>query len=446
MSNDSAQPQPGSGDRPAPAEPIRRSRTDRRVAGVCGGLGRHFNVDPVVFRIVLGVLAVFGGMGVLLYGLGWLLLPEEGDEPLLRRVGSGRIDSGTAVAVVTTVIGGIVFFSYLEGGFGSSFPLLMVAALVLFLAWTDNRRRQPAAVPRTAATAAVDDPADPTSPTTAWWREGASETGWKPWSAADTREVVDKATASAASAVDEAAKTYETAYGKAYEASYTRAYDKAWQPPGDSAKRTDPSGDRPNRYVATAVFSLAVVVGGILWGIDALDLAEIGWKAGIAAVIGVLGLGLVAGSLFGRTRGLILPAALLTYLLIAVTSWNVPLEGPSGERDIRPTAVSEVRDPIRMTAGQLDLNLRDLPLDPAKPVRVEASVVMGQIRLNLPADARIVFTGHTKYGDLVLPDGRDSGISQGRDAVLEPLRLPSRGTIEVDLKVGAGEIKVTRDA
>ena len=66
--------------RPTPRPPLRRSIADRKVAGVAGGLGRYFNVDPLIFRVVFVTLAIFGGSGLLLYAVGWLLVPEDGDK------------------------------------------------------------------------------------------------------------------------------------------------------------------------------------------------------------------------------------------------------------------------------------------------------------------------------------------------------------------------------
>jgi phage shock protein C len=51
-------------DRPA-TRLLRRSRDDRVIAGVCGGLGRYLQVDPVLLRIALVILTVSGGLGVL---------------------------------------------------------------------------------------------------------------------------------------------------------------------------------------------------------------------------------------------------------------------------------------------------------------------------------------------------------------------------------------------
>src|SRR6185503_20377969 len=56
-----------------------RSRRNRLIAGVAGGLGRYFRVDPIFFRIGFVALAFFGGVGFILYGALWLLVPVEGE-------------------------------------------------------------------------------------------------------------------------------------------------------------------------------------------------------------------------------------------------------------------------------------------------------------------------------------------------------------------------------
>jgi phage shock protein PspC (stress-responsive transcriptional regulator) len=55
-----------------------RSRRGRLIGGVCSGLGAHFNVDPLLFRIAFVGLAIFSGVGVVLYLAILLLVPEEG--------------------------------------------------------------------------------------------------------------------------------------------------------------------------------------------------------------------------------------------------------------------------------------------------------------------------------------------------------------------------------
>lgn len=69
-------------------KPLRRSKSDRRLAGVCAGFGNHWNIDPLKIRLVVGSLAIAGiftaGISTMLlialYVFAWLLVPEEQDD------------------------------------------------------------------------------------------------------------------------------------------------------------------------------------------------------------------------------------------------------------------------------------------------------------------------------------------------------------------------------
>jgi phage shock protein C len=63
--------------RAEPVKLLRRSRTDRVFAGVCGGLGQYLGIDPVLLRIAMALLVLGAGTGVLLYFIGWIAIPEE---------------------------------------------------------------------------------------------------------------------------------------------------------------------------------------------------------------------------------------------------------------------------------------------------------------------------------------------------------------------------------
>jgi phage shock protein C len=54
-----------------------RSRTDRKLAGVCGGLAQYFNTDATLIRVLFVVLALLGGPGLVIYLLMWILVLEE---------------------------------------------------------------------------------------------------------------------------------------------------------------------------------------------------------------------------------------------------------------------------------------------------------------------------------------------------------------------------------
>jgi phage shock protein C len=60
------------------AQSLHRSSSDRVIAGVCGGLGAYFGVNPIVFRILFVLLALPGGApGILPYFILWLVMPQR---------------------------------------------------------------------------------------------------------------------------------------------------------------------------------------------------------------------------------------------------------------------------------------------------------------------------------------------------------------------------------
>lgn len=54
-----------------------RSRTDRWLSGVCGGLGKYFNVDPTLVRVLFAVALIFAGTSLLVYIILIVVMPEE---------------------------------------------------------------------------------------------------------------------------------------------------------------------------------------------------------------------------------------------------------------------------------------------------------------------------------------------------------------------------------
>lgn len=68
---------PPSGTPPRVEKKLMRSRTDHKIAGVCGGLGNYMDVDPTLIRLVWVLLIFFGGTGVLAYIIAWIVMPEE---------------------------------------------------------------------------------------------------------------------------------------------------------------------------------------------------------------------------------------------------------------------------------------------------------------------------------------------------------------------------------
>ena len=57
-----------------------RMREGRVVAGVCAGLAAYFGIDPTLVRLAFALFTIFGGAGVLLYLIAWIVIPEEGGD------------------------------------------------------------------------------------------------------------------------------------------------------------------------------------------------------------------------------------------------------------------------------------------------------------------------------------------------------------------------------
>ena len=60
-----------------PARKLYRSKTNRQLAGVCGGLAQYFNLDVTLVRVLFVLLAVLGGSGLVLYIAMWIIVPQE---------------------------------------------------------------------------------------------------------------------------------------------------------------------------------------------------------------------------------------------------------------------------------------------------------------------------------------------------------------------------------
>jgi phage shock protein C len=56
-----------------------RSKEDRWVGGICGGLCKYLNIDPIVIRLIAFILVLCAGDGLLVYIVAWIVIPEEPD-------------------------------------------------------------------------------------------------------------------------------------------------------------------------------------------------------------------------------------------------------------------------------------------------------------------------------------------------------------------------------
>lgn len=117
---------------------LRRSRADRILGGVCGGLARSLGIDPLVVRVAVVALTVAGGTGALLYVLAWLMLPEDGTDRSLAHaaVRDKGTNLGEVLAVGSIMLGAILLVRATGIWFSDAFvwPLLL-AGVGLAVIW-----------------------------------------------------------------------------------------------------------------------------------------------------------------------------------------------------------------------------------------------------------------------------------------------------------------------
>jgi phage shock protein C len=111
------EPGPSGPERPPPEPPppagggprvVRRSRTERVIAGVCGGVGRYLGVDPVLLRIAFIILALANGLGLIAYVVAWVAIPEERPGQPIGPVTEPRREAGRLVLGGSLVVLGLV--------------------------------------------------------------------------------------------------------------------------------------------------------------------------------------------------------------------------------------------------------------------------------------------------------------------------------------------------
>jgi phage shock protein C len=132
-----------------------RSRTNRMLGGVAGGLAYSLNSDPSLIRIIFLLLTVFWGGGAVLYVILWIALPEE-DIPIFQQPGTGAEASETApggenagsfqvparsngalmVGLILIAVGAIFLISRFipDVHFGDLWPFVLVVAGVVLIA------------------------------------------------------------------------------------------------------------------------------------------------------------------------------------------------------------------------------------------------------------------------------------------------------------------------
>ena len=411
---------------------LRRSRDDRMIGGVCGGLGRYVGIDPIIFRIVLAALAIFGGVGLLLYALGWLLIPEDGtDVSELQRLFQGRPSPAPIIAaIVVGVIGVITVTEVAYHRRGRFEVLLIVLAVVAVVALTSRSR----GVPPASAPFAPEPPYGTPPP--------APESTATP---SQPRDPSSQYAAPQFSAPQYAAPQYSAPHYTAPlgpPAGFSPSRPVYTPPPGYVPP--PPKPPRPPSFLGPIAISVGVVIVGVLFALDASNSIALSAQAIFAASLLTVGLALVVGTWIGRARVLIAFGAVLAIALALTATVDVPLRGGVGGRFYAPASANDIPASYHLGIGRQSFDLTGLDLA-GKKVLLTSTVGIGVLHIDVPSNVKVVTHGRAGAGDVYI-DGNDvSGNHVDRTFVLAPTSPAVAGEIDLDLRVGVGRVIVDRD-
>jgi phage shock protein PspC (stress-responsive transcriptional regulator) len=345
-------------------EQLRRSVTDRKIAGVAGGLGRHLNIDPTILRVLFVVLCFFGGAGFLLYGAAWLLVPEDG-----RTDAAVATNPSTrnALLICAGVVAALLLVGDSWGGIGFPWPLLLVGvAVLLYLAFRDQGSRSPGQ-PAQPSYAPGHGPSGQPDP--AYDPEAGLSSGPPPWMA-----------------------------GQAATAAY--------QP--------QPRANRGPKLFGLTLALVAVALGSLgLYDVSGGAVLDSTYPALALAVVGLM---LVVGALVGRPGGLIFLGLVSAVALVATS-----IAGTFGAMDFRdgdslsvaPTSASSVRSDYHVDAGRVFVDLSGISDTEQLDGRViEVSASAGELVVILPEGVESEVQANIDGpGQINLPGRSRGGIS-----------------------------------
>jgi phage shock protein PspC (stress-responsive transcriptional regulator) len=401
------------------------------LGGVATGLAAYLGIDVVVVRIAFVVLAFvpFPGFGLLVYGAMLLLVPaaEDGETVLGRTSerGTGFYVGLALVGLATFWLFGAVAASFGVFGGGGRGGLLSLLLIGLGIAlWVDADRRR--------ASRPASDGTSWSPPTGPSWSPAASAPPERP--AADPTspagpETVDRL-------ADPAGPPATPGPGEA---------PPAWVPPAGPAPvpawQAPPPPGRPRSPLGRITVGLALLAGGIAWLVDVTTVWRVPLSATLAIVLGVLGLGLLVGSVAGRARWLALLVAFLlpvTFASAAVEELGIDVNDGVGSRSVALTTTAELTEPYRIGAGELEIDLTGVrePRDE----QLIASVGAGEVVVLVPEGAGIVGSFRVEVGEIDVLGPISTGLSLDRD--VEVPAEPGMPTYRMDVRVGAGSVQV----
>ncbi len=320
---------------------LQRPIEGRVIAGVAAGLGQRFSINPWWFRVALILMTLFGGFGLALYAIGWLLIPAEGsDDSIIVGWVSEFDTSNTPMMIGVSLIA--VAALILVAGFDLMSGNLVVAAILFVIGVLLYR----------GDIGGSDQPEDP--------NDGGGDVP------EDTIE--------------------DTTTALAREEPGAGGGD----PPEDVhptlPQEPPPREAKPRSILGRLTFAATLVAVGALALFDAAGILYPGFVHYVAVALGVVGMGLLVGTFLGRARWLIAIGLLLVpVLLIASVAPTWSFTGEVGDVYYNVTSSQEIDDQYEIAAGTLYLDLTSYTVEPGIPRReFGVSVGAGEIRIDVP--------------------------------------------------------------
>lgn len=348
----------------------------RHIAGVGGGLARHFDIDPLLVRVVLVVLGLFG-VGLLLYAGLWLVLPDD-DGPAI-------VDLDERSLTVALLLLGLVVVLPILGGdtWGVLWVLgpLALVALVVY-AVVGSRRNQ---APRWQDGGSWQAPSGQVYPQPYGGPPvGQSLQGWQGPAAAAAAPPGTPGTAATVGAEDTTVLPQSPYSGDGGQAGTGQT--PPWQPA--PVIKPPPPPDPKKRgpilfWVTLALISLGVGILGIA-DVTGADVTASAYPALAMAICAVM---LLIGSIWGRAGGIILLGLLTVPPTVVATAVENVDSRPQTET---PVLATDLRNNYRLDVGELTLDLTELRNPAGLDGRhLDIQGGLGRIEVIVPDDADV---------------------------------------------------------
>lgn len=360
--------------------------SDRWIGGVASGIAHRTGVDPLIVRGIFIVLALFAGIGVLLYGIAWALLPEPDGRIHVQEAGAGRWTGGMTGALITTILGfpslGTGFWGWEGNGFGGFiWAVFWIGAITYLIYFLVQRNRNRGGIP------AMNTNAQPGTP-------GAAAFSGGPYASVPTSGSFPPAGPNGP-------------YGPGGPYGPSGPYDGGFRTPaGATPPPAKPRKFGPGAPAVAITAGTALLVGGGIKALDAGNVIDLGDSANAvvwAGAAAVLGLGILISGLRGRTSGILGFFAVVALIIGGI--FNVVQNGDrfrSQQVDWTPVTIEQAREGFDITGrqGTVDLTKLNVPGPLTSDVVIPLDITASNVDVIIPDNVPVKIEADMTMGNL----------------------------------------------